>query len=322
MAAPKDTLDEIQAFLRRPLKEIQKYIITADTHPVFMRHVEGIAGQVGIECPRIVVVPTPLVNAAGGPGTGTIFLTEGFLNMLGQKTLETAPDKKLEMVLAHEMSHIKDGAGKMLAGMYLPWMALPVAGAAAVYLYDKMHRHHDAGEVCQIKLKRALEQTTQEELDGLRDQYEAGKDAACEKHWKDCEQALAWQHQLWTGGKYLAGAALGLGGGLMLSRHLARSAEFRADRMAIKIGRDAEAYIEFLEDATRQLSELWHETNRRAPGGSFSQRVQDFVETELKLIKNDTMHAHPHPSERAVHARAYLNRLLQAEQAIHPAAIL
>ena len=108
----------------------------------------------------------------------------------------------------------------------------------------------------------------------------------------------------------------------MLSRHLARSAEFRADRMAIKIGRDAEAYIKFLEDATRQLSELWHETNRRAPGGSFSQRVQDFVETELKLIKNDTMHAHPHPSERAVHARAYLNRLLQAEQAIHPAAIL
>ncbi len=302
MALPKDVGDDLKDLLKMPWSRAKQYHISRESHPEFVKDVERIAGIVGIETPQLMLIPSPIPNAMANPVTNSVFMTEGFLKLIKQDSLHTAPNKKLEMTLAHEMSHIKDGIGMRAAEKLLPWMALPAASVAALYLYDNSRHRHDK--------KTAIEEAAKHEKNELAKAYA--------KDHSTSPQILAFQQHLWDAGKTLAVGALGLAGGLHLTRYYGNETEHRADRMAVKVGRDPQALYEMLEEMSKVGAEIKREREKAIkPATGFAGRLSDYIKKELRVIRNEYVSPHPTNEQRLSHMRRYLQELEQGTQHLH-----
>lgn len=309
----ENEIDDLLQLLRKPLAEIRPHVVTIDTHPAFMGGVQDVARQVGVEAPVLVHIPTQNINAMAHPINGTLYVTDGFLKLTGD-SLHTPPSKGLRMIIAHECSHLKDGVTRAHGVGAWKW-AFPVAGIAAVYLAERLYGSENPDHtVCKAQLDEALEQVAQAEVTSLRGQYEkAGQQNACVQFVRDSQHAFEWQQSVWEAGKYLAGAVLGYGAWAALTRHHSLQAEFRADRMAIQIGRDAEHYIALLDKMTQEGRKITKARNSKPPAGTFLKRLEEFFLTEKRLLEDSIQHAHPSVAEREEHVKHY-QRMLQLHE--------
>jgi len=97
--------------------------LAVDRHPKIASLARRLAQQAGIPEPevRIVTRMRPESYALGGRDNGTIVLTRGLVRQLS--------DDEIEAVLAHEISHLANGDGRLMGHLLVPLMIAEHVGS-------------------------------------------------------------------------------------------------------------------------------------------------------------------------------------------------
>lgn len=115
---------------RTVLRSVGARHVSADEYPELHAAVTRLAAQADVPVPDVAVKHTEIPNAfaVGTPGDGTVAVTTGLLDRLG--------DEELEAVLAHELSHLANrDASLMTVAWVLPTVTYYLAVLAFYVLY-------------------------------------------------------------------------------------------------------------------------------------------------------------------------------------------
>ena len=115
---------------RTVLRSVGARRVSADEYPELHAAVTRLAAQADVPGPDVAVKHTEIPNAfaVGTPGDGTVVVTTGLLDRLG--------DEELEAVLAHELSHLANrDASLMTVAWVLPTVTYYLAVLASYVLY-------------------------------------------------------------------------------------------------------------------------------------------------------------------------------------------
>lgn len=265
-------------------------------HPEFIESIEALAQKSGLGyTPHILVVDElpvgpvwsrKLPNAGASP-LQSVLVSKSMLESTGS-SLNRPMSKKLETVMAHEFSHLKDGALHNLGVRVMPF-ALPLISMAGLWLYDraKAKTKHIAHENKKEYGKR-LTESIHKEAD---EQIEETKQGTNTKKWHADPN---WSEWAINAGRYALVAAVGLATGLLLTRHFSLSAEFRADKFAV----EKTGSPEMFKDMLKQLSKIWGEAKANQPK---EDKVGGIIMEKYHWLISRTIHAHPSLQERLAH---------------------
>ena len=279
--------------------------------------IEALSAKAGLPAPpRLYLTPHyPSFyagpNAAGGglPGGmgGFVVLNEPLLKAFHYTPGTLPPPEPLQAVIAHELSHVKDGFTHAMNTRILPLLGMPALAVGALYLYDKtLNRMQRAGKQAHNKdeLSLALESASSEMLDELGVPGNVTPPAVQEQDGSYTftpDETV--KRNFVDRARYLVAAAAGLGAGLMTTRHYSIAGEFRADRMAVKLmGGRPEPMIEGLSTIYRESRRPFVEYMRSQPPKSDLQKASEKL---WKAIDMEFINAYPSLRERIHAMREY-----------------
>lgn len=295
--------------LRVPLLNIP-HSDFGSAHPELIQDVATMAQQMGIKPPEIKIAKSRLANALSIPAEHSVYITQGFLDAFHMKDLNAKLPKPLKMMLAHEMSHLRDGAQFYeFAQLHIPYILMPLAAMGAVGLYHHLRDPavNDVAKQSKEELHQSLTTARGVEEAQLLAQYDALKEKhPAEDYAKKCEQAYAVQQRWWRAAEYVAAGALGLTAGHYTGRQMVLSAEFRADRAAIEAGGTAQEWYETLHHITEKNAQILKDRHMISlEDFPFFSRIKDYVRTEAMLLHNNMADAHPDNIQRFTQALAH-----------------
>jgi Zn-dependent protease with chaperone function len=267
-------------------------------HQIFMNEIKRMAERLDLgyipdvllikDFPGASVAMRKLANAGGIPPSGTIIMNESFVDLFNVRpTLAISPE--IKGVMAHELSHLRYDLLPSI-GTRLGVKIAPLAGMAGLWLFDKAtHRKEKMAE------KSIPDYVNM--LHGEVRQY-----AETENHRIDNEEHKKgewyvdpkWKKLALESGRYLAAAAISYAGMLMLGRHVSLSSEYFADKVAVEIGGNPEAF----KNALRTIQQSHREMAKTIPAPTtFKEALKEAYDT----LQAMTTHAHPSLPERIAH---------------------
>ncbi len=109
--------------------------LAVDRHPKIATIARKLAQQAGIPEPevRIVTRMRPESYALGGRDDGTIVLTRGLVRQLD--------DEEIEAVLAHEISHLANGDGRLVGHLLVPLLIAEHVGSGERPKFQAIHTY-------------------------------------------------------------------------------------------------------------------------------------------------------------------------------------
>lgn len=288
-------------------------LIGKKKHPELFQHIAELAAKADLSyIPRVIVVDKlpggpiwaqKLPNAGASP-LRVVLVSEAMMKCTGAD-LSRRLSPGLEAVMAHEFSHLKDGALHSLHGHFTPFL-LPLVAMAGLYLYDRANE----------KTKPQAGQSKEEYGKALADSVHKVADAEIEKcKCKEREAAKhwhydpAWQAQIIDAGRYALVAAVTLGAGLLWARQHSLAAEFRADGFAAQ-----HCSPEAMKKVLNDLEGVFKEARKNKPP---IDSIGAWVKDKLHWVLNKTVHAHPSLKERV----SYIDQVAAERQSV-PAAQL
>lgn len=246
------------------------------------RDLAQMAEHFGIATPAIYRSPAKMANMVI-TSTNDIIVSDGLLKLAGATDLQRSLPASFKSVIAHEMQHLAENPLRQyMLRTRLPWM-MPLAAVGAVALYD------------------AMQQSGKKGGQGLADATEAMRKAGANT---DTVTQVYNTHTI-SAAHYLVAGALGLGGGLMASRHISRGSEFRADAAAVHYTNDMDGYIALLQKLHTQAGEgIAHAgVDYIEQGDGFIGKLSKQLEFGYNQLRVQTIHAHPSLAERVAAIR-------------------
>jgi Zn-dependent protease with chaperone function len=228
---------------------------------------------------------------------GVVAVTRRMLEMYECTAAHSPVVIELKGHFGHELGHLKQGISYMEKYIKWPLTIGPIAGFAAMYLYNKATaKAVEAGTdaVTEIHLNAAAQEAMQSSGGGEapaetnRERIAAQRDIA--------DSANKWKQSVVSAGKYLVAAALGLGAGALVSRHMRMHMEFDADRTAAILVKDPEAIVRGLQrilEDWRQLPELQLQVRKQVGQWNVWDKIQHRI-----------FNAYPTEAERFARLRA------------------
>ena len=213
-----------------------------------------------------------------------VLLNDSMMKLTGS-SIYGKMSSELETVMAHEFSHLKDG-GFHLLGNRLQVFAMPLVAMAGLYLYDRAKE----------KTEHKQGQSKAEYLNELTGNIHKEADAEIAKAHnpeKPNEWHIDpdWHECIMNAGRYFLVAAVGLCAGLGIARHVALSAEYRADKMAVELTGNPEIFKKVLSDL--------HATRREArPEKPIADTFGKIIKEKYHDLLGETIHAHPTLKQR------------------------
>lgn len=291
-------------------------VLHADQHPEFVSSIHRMAEEMKLDYkPEIAIVDRVslglqafqhLPNAAALPGEGLIVINKALLDM-SKTNLASAPNSGLKSFIAHEMAHLKHDALGVKISTLSP-LLFPAAGLIGLAIYDRAVKN--------AALKNNPIQNIHEQIHQIADdeQKKLENEQLSDSAWKR-EPKI--HKPLIEVGRYAAVGLLGLASAYMFQRHISLSREFRADKIAVEIGKDPEAYKQLLtkvigthEHAGKLLLEYIN--NLKEP---IKVTIKDRLEYGRLYLEEHYTHAHPSLKERL----SFIDKVA-AEQAARNAA--
>lgn len=267
-------------------------------HPEFYRSVEDLAKKAGLEyVPRVLISETvpigpawarKLPNAAASPLVRLVIVGKPMME-LTNASLSRPMSPELKSFMAHEFSHLKDGVLYSTGWQRLSPLTSPFIAMAGLALYDHItantkKKPDESPEEYQERVTSNIHQSADEEIKKI----EETKSDTPHK-WEIDPQS---KKGFVNGMRYIAAAAVGLGAGLMLTRHKMLSAEYRADKMAVEWAEAPEAQKKTLSN----LHKIWGEAGRKQPpADTFAKKWNEFYHEKISA---NTIHAHPTLEQR------------------------
>ena len=265
-------------------------ILNKADHPKFMADINEMSKAAGLNYEPIVMVSedlpcvppfmSKLSNAVGIPEQGIIITNDAMLDLMKSSKQEMTGG--LKSFMAHEISHLKYDEYVIKLGRLSPVM-LAAAGMGALYYVNHAGKKHPKDEDVSARQEH-IKQLADEHLTALDEEEKSNKPGpkAETKIYKP----------LVTAASYLGIAALGIAAGLQVNRQLLIAAEYRADRTAVKLAKDPEAFIKAFKD-------IEHETFKfigsvvDQPDEVLKVLPETKLEREYLRIQNDYLMAHP-----------------------------
>jgi Zn-dependent protease with chaperone function len=240
---------------------------------------------------ELLRAPTKLINAMAIPGFNKIIVSDGLLKLYDSQHLHLPPTPEMKWVLAHEIGHLKQGLDKILTARYTPLLALPAAAVGAMALYDKAQAR------AAKKKTEATPENLAQEIREITASYERriGAQHGSDSDGKESIDAQ-WKKTLLRSADYLAAAALGVAGGLALTRHNMLKLEYDADRFGMMTTGSVDAFVS-------AINKLYDMRALKTPAASkqattFTGRLADIVKRECESVLTNCLHAHPSRSQR------------------------
>lgn len=241
---------------------------------------------------KLAMAPHAMPNALAAPGKNLIVITEGMLKRYNSMPGGDKVAKEIQVILAHELTHLNDAA--LVRMRSVPLLAFPLAAMAAMGLY--LH----ASAKAEVQHAAPGDKEIGAQLPAVADQ--AREDIA-HKH-ADWKCGLG--HVLVDYGMVLAAGALGLGGGMAASRAISLELEHRANRNAAKLV-DPQTVLKFFDDtygsmrraAKEQKMQFYTtEPSLAEAASAFWKRLTGVAKAIYKQEKMlfwdfNTAHAHP-----------------------------
>lgn len=277
--------------------------------------------------PRLYLTPS-FPSFYGGPNAGGgglpsglggfVVLNEPLLKAFNYTPGHLPPPDPLKAVIAHELSHVKDGFAHTLNTRFLPLLGMPALAVGGLYLYDKtLSRMHQAGKHAYDKdtMSLALDSASSEMLDELgvpgnaaKPQQDAnGAAVSGDEYEFSADEPI--KRSFVERARYLVAAAAGLGAGLMIARHYSLAGEFRADRMTVKLmDGKADPMIEGLAIIDRESRKPFEEYMKKQGPKSEMQKASEKL---WKTIESEFIQAHPGLRSRIHAMREYAASLSQ-----------
>ncbi len=184
--------------------------------------------------------------AAASCAKDKIIMNDKIMDLFGAQSLNHALPDELQAVIAHECYHCNHYTEQKL-GQTLPIFALPAITMLGVYLYDKAKEKSE---------KEYGDNPTKQQIsESLNNVYnEADAHSMSLNKNETMSEPRTFKQNLLTFGKYAAAGALGLAGGVLLSKMVDRHHEFKADAFAAEIvGKDA------MKNALEKLATVYKE---------------------------------------------------------------
>lgn len=315
----EDLRRELPELLEIALNEKTKTtLLTEKKHPYFVRPINDMAKAIGIkgnpmlfitdEIPGIPVAYRKLPNAGGNPILNAIIMNPPLLE-LTKSNIHSAPTIELQGIVAHELSHIKHDLGSILFTHFGPMIA-PIAGVAGLWLYNRAKKRKDlspnnppANEVKTFN-KVIIDEANQEL-----------KHIDTEAHEKDKWHVdPTWKKAAVQLGSYMGVAATSYAAAMIISRPLSLHREFEADRLAVELTGDAEAFKNTLIELHKHAGSEY----KKAPQ---AKSFADHFERAYHKLQGMTNHAHPTLKERITAIETYAEKIglekLAVETASH-----
>src|SRR5262249_18954333 len=117
-------------------------------------------------------------------------------------------------------------------------------------------------------------------------------------------------------GRYLLMGALGFGGGLLLTRGMARHLEFDADRMgALLTGSSVDEYAAMLNKLGAGVRKISREEMSHKPElTTVAEKIKDYMASKWKDLMRATVDAHPTNAEREASLRHHFRDSVAASR--------
>ncbi len=169
------------------------------------------AQELGLKTPRVLLVDSPISNAACVPVEPPILL----ISKTETELFRVARGTAFDATLVHEFSHAKDGIKFMLGARMLPFIAPVVTVVAWHLISSQKNKKHMSAE----ELKKD-------------DIFFAHNGLGISQ--KDVQQSPFWK-EVKSLSQDVAAAAAGAGLGMIGTRQLLLRAEYRADKLAAEL---------------------------------------------------------------------------------------
>lgn len=246
------------------LKEFYVAIAKAKTlghaeAPGLLREVEGLCKQAGTTISAVQLVPTKIVNAAFMPIGRKLLITEGMLDLFGDRSLHLPPSAELKAVIGHELCHAKYSLSQR-GPMLVMLAGIPLAGAVAMYLIDKTQdklksEPEDSPKEFWPAFQEVWEETKKKGVGGaLKDFYfYTTPFAAKALHTNHEARHMTYHDAIMREAKYWVVNAAMLAPALAACRPFALKAEFDCDRFAVALTKDNKPLISAFEKLVAQL---------------------------------------------------------------------
>lgn len=296
-------------------------IITPESHPAFHAHLAELSDKAGLSyVPTFIAtrhnpMPGPAwVKATpfGGAVPPAILVNDTLLGLceissdaqqlrafkanpssllrIANESLKKRMNPALETVVAHELSHVRDGYLGGTIGSRLPVLAMPLAALAGYRLYLRAHDKAKKDDAASL---------AQHVKDGVEEEV-AQAHAGAKEHANTPHPDPKWTEGLIRMGGDVAAVAAGLGTGLITTRHLSLASEYRADRMAVELTGKPNEFKDVLSNMTACTYEIARLHHKQQPK-KLPKTLMDHVKREIWMTLEETVHAHPSLKERFSH---------------------
>lgn len=281
----------------------QAQVLHAGNAPGIVSCVEELARKGKTMTPKVLLLPTPIANAAFHPLSGTMWVTEGLLNLFGDKNLHMPPSRELKAVMAHEMGHVKFRY-QQFGPMILLVGGLPLAGMGAMYLINKTNEKlKESKELHPEKPKEfwnafsavTHEMKEQGAWNTYRDFMGHTSPSMAKMFGDDPKmKEMSWGEAGAREAQMLAVQAAMLVPALAAARPLSLASEYQSDRFAVALTGNTDDFLSALKKLSGGMSTTLRQQARTPLERTWSERV---VRGFQKILQN-TIGAHPEMGER------------------------
>lgn len=270
-------------------------------HKALNETLARLSGELGLPTPRLFVAkrfpeafggaaPNMMANLTADARYGNaIVMTESYLDLFKCNPHSGEVPAEICASLGHELGHCKQGFQYLNAVQRYPLLVGPVAGMAALYLYDRaVGRHAQPTPEAAAALIDAQAQRETAALEaagpcscgacnGSADMQHTPAGEAIAGHMRNTQKSIL------EAGRYAAAAALGLAGGGLVTRNLMLELEYDADRTGALLAKDPQAMIRSLKSFEEYL--------RAMPQAEQLKQLSAISITDI--LKGLTVQAHP-----------------------------
>lgn len=282
----------------------EQYEAVRSPHASLGSVLKRMSDELGIDTPRLYIAKAfPPLFGGEAPNMmanlpvnkrigGSIVMTRSHLEVFKFDPHSGHVPAEVIAGLGHELAHFRQGSAYVNAVRKYPLILGPIAGAAALYLYDKARSGQaDAtSEPTKEALLQAMDMQAQSEITSIDDTHQkacafCGVDSP---HAEISAQVSNSKKQTVEAGRYVAAGALGLAAGAQVTRNLMLQLEYEADRVGAQMAKDPQAMISSLNAFYSHLQKM--------PRDKLIEQHKQI--TVLDHLSGYTIHAHPDVASR------------------------
>lgn len=291
-------------------KNFAKNVLSHEQYPEFMGHIAELAEKAGLKyVPNVLIGEIGMgggivytANAMGVPNERGIIINPKMMKATNA-SLNSRLTPELEAVVAHELGHLKDGFLHMWTLQRGALYATPIVAMAGLYLYDKAHEktphleNQSKDEHFKV-LEQNLHKAADEEIEKIKNEKKEG--------W---QLDPKWQEGIMNAGRYSMAAAIGLVASLGITRCGMNAAEFRSDRMMVKLTQNPEPFKKIMtqmEDEGNQFLKYYEQRINQLKKEGFTMTFKNKIQN---LYLTEIVGAHPSNVDRFKAINNFAERL-------------